>query len=211
MSPRRLLVAIALIGATAVLAAIARQPVAAAPLQIAIPYAIGSWRGGEAEPLDPATERALAADVLVNRTYEAVASPPIGFYLAYYREQRPGVSIHAPLHCLPGTGWDILSDETAAVEVPGAPGARVRRVVAHKAHATILILYWYAIHGRMIASDAASRLQLLTDRVRLGRNDGALVRLVVPVVTSEEAAEREALAFMRAVVPHLPGYRSETT
>jgi hypothetical protein len=55
----------------------------------------------------------------------------------------------------------------------------------------------------MIASEMASRVQLLTNRLRTGRNDAALVRIAIPVMDSDAAAERRGLAFVNALVPHL--------
>jgi len=74
----------------------------------------------------------------------------------------------------------------------------------------MLILYWYAINGRMVASELRSRLQLLHNRVRFGRNDAALVRIAVPVAGSDLDAERKAMAFARALAPHLAQPRPDT-
>ena len=79
----------------------------------------------------------------------------------------------------------------------------MRRLIAQKESERVMVLYWYEIHGRMIASDIVSRMQLLSDRVWLGRNDAALVRLAVPVEDSDAEAERRGLAFARALAPHL--------
>jgi EpsI family protein len=196
-------IAVLLVAATAALTAAARAPIAGRPVEFDIPYAIESWRGVDAEPLDPETERTIAADLIVNRTYAAPDGAALGFYLAYYSQQRPGVSMHSPLHCLPGTGWDILSNDTMRADLGDGTRGAIRRLVAQKGSARALILYWYSIHGRMIANDARSRLQLLDDRIRLGRNDGALVRLVVPVLGSDMEAEKQGVAFARALVPHL--------
>jgi EpsI family protein len=203
MSAIRLATALVLVSATAVLAAAARQPVAVGTAAFDVPYTIESWTGADAGGLDPETERAIAADLILNRTYVSPDEGALGFYLAYYAQQRPGVSIHSPLHCLPGTGWDILSDSTLDVALSEGARGRVRRIVAQKAASRVLILYWYDIRGRMIASDVSSRLRLVADRLRLGRNDGALVRVVAPVTRSEREAERRAVGFVRALVPHL--------
>jgi EpsI family protein len=69
-----------------------------------------------------------------------------------------------------------------------------------------VVLYWYAVHGRMLASEAVSKAWLLHDSIRLHRSDAALVRIVVPIAGadgSSEAAERQALAFAHDVLPYL--------
>jgi EpsI family protein len=191
-----------LVGATVLVTATANQPATAAPAIVEIPRTLDEWKGIDAGPLDPDTERVVAADVVLNRTYSA-GDDAIGLYVAYYTRQGPAAGIHSPLHCLPGTGWDILSNETADVDLGDGRIVPIRRVLAQKTNSRVLVMYWYAIHGRMIANEFMSRWQLLNDRIRLGRNDGALVRLVVPVTDSEAASEARGAGFIRALVPYL--------
>ena len=166
-----------------------------------LPYRIGAWSGRDAEPFDADTVRILAADSYVHRSYADLSHPPVGLYIAYYAQQRPGVSIHSPRHCLPGTGWEPSDDAT----VPVGPGD-ARRLVVSRHRERAVVLYWYAVHGRMLASEALSKAWLLHDSIRLRRSDAALIRIVVPIAGpdgSPDAAEREALAFARDLLPHL--------
>jgi EpsI family protein len=68
-----------------------------------------------------------------------------------------------------------------------------------------VVFYWYAIHGRTIASETLSKAWLLHDSVRFHRSDAALVRIVVPVEGAAlDVAQRQGLAFARDVLPYLP-------
>ena len=150
--------------------------------------------------------RILAADTYLNRNYlSAAAAAPVNLYVAYYGEQRPGVSIHSPLHCLPGTGWEAL--DVGTIDAPfGERGAgQVRRMVVRRNADRALVLYWYAIHGRMLANEIVSKAWLLHDSLRFGRSDAALVRIVVPLAAAGDpaAAEQRGLAFARGVLPYL--------
>jgi EpsI family protein len=167
----------------------------------ALPYVIQAWRGTEGPPLDPDTLRILAADDVLNRTYMAADGTPIGLYVAYYAAQRPGVSIHSPLHCLPGTGWEAL--DVSTVGLPDAASGTMRRLIVRKDERRALVLYWYSLHGRMIAGEATSKFTLLFDSVRLRRSDAALVRIVVPIVGSVAAAEQHGLAFAGILAPRI--------
>jgi EpsI family protein len=188
-----------LVACTGALAAAARRPGAATHAQLeALPYQVDAWSGRDAGGLDPETERILAADAYLNRTYAGEPHAPVGLYIAYYGQPKPGVSIHSPLHCLPGTGWEPLDVTTLAL----GPG-HARRLVVRKNRDRAVVLYWYAIHGRVLASEAISKAWLLHDSVRLGRSDAALVRIVVPVASTTDAAERQALAFAHDVLPYL--------
>jgi EpsI family protein len=203
MSTVRLLVAVALIAATAAIAGAVPEAAPAPFPLLDIPYEVDAWRGVDAGALDAETLQAVGADLIVNRTYADGAGGEAGLYIAHYNQQRPGVSIHSPLHCLPGTGWDVVSNETIGVELHDGGAGRVRRLIAQKASSRVMVLYWYSINGTIVASEVASRLQLLSNRVRLGRNDAALVRIAVPVTDSDAAAERRGVAFARALAMYL--------
>jgi EpsI family protein len=165
-----------------------------------IPRSIAAWAGGDAAPLDPDTMRELAADAYVTRSYEAAGAAPVGLYIAFYSQQRPNVSIHSPLHCLPGTGWEPL--DVSTVDVAG-PSERARRMLVRKAMDRAVVLYWYEIHGRVVADEIASKFLLLRDSLLYGRSDAALVRLSVPVLDATQTADRDALAFARALLPYV--------
>lgn len=203
MSPARvLIVALLLIGATTAARA-ARRARPPEPAALAgLPLAIDGWTGTDAGPLDAATTRELAADAYVTRTYARASVLPVGLYIAYYAQQRPNVSIHSPLHCLPGTGWEPL--DVSTVQIAGANGsALARRMIVRKHLDRAVVLYWYAVHGRALASEVASKLWLLHDSLRFGRSDAALVRISVPITQSVDAADAESLAFARALLPHV--------
>src|SRR5262249_2021694 len=147
----------------------------------ALPFALGGWRGQDAGALDAETVRILAADEYLNRTYEEANRSPVGLYVAYYARQRPGVSIHSPLHCLPGNGWEPLDVGSSEVAAADGSSEDIRRLVVRKARDRAVVLYWYDIHGRMVGNEVASKLWLLHDSLRERRSDAALVRVVVPV------------------------------
>ncbi len=206
MSWGRSLAALTLILLTGVLArdARARSPQAHADLA-SLPLQVAAWTGREGEPLDPDTVRMLGADQYLERSYTTAADAPVDLYIAYYNRQQPGATIHSPLHCLPGTGWEPLGIATVSLTQPDGRVGQVRRLLVRKNMDRALVLYWYAIHGRMIASETLSKVWLLHDSLRFRRSDAALVRVVVPVSGSGiDVAQREALAFAHDVLPYLP-------
>jgi EpsI family protein len=177
---------------------------AASPANLAaLPYTIQGWTGAEGPSIDSETLRILAADAVLNRTYTTANGLPVGLYVAYYGAQRPGVSIHSPLHCLPGTGWEALDVSTVNLSVAGAASGTMRRIIMRKDRRQALVLYWYALHGRIMASEIMSKVLLLADGLRLYGSDAALVRIVVPIADSVAAADEQGLAFARALTPRI--------
>jgi len=199
----RLIVAIAVVLTTGMAARSARPPLPQqGALLSSLPYELVAWRGQDAPPLDAETTKLLGADEYLNRTYTAAGAAPIGLYIAYYNEQRPGVSLHSPLHCLPGTGWETLDVKTVAVPIEVAANGAARQLLIRRNAERAVVLYWYAVHDRMIASEIQSKLWLIHDGLRLHRSDAALVRLIVPGGATQPAAA-QAFAFMRDMVPYL--------
>lgn len=206
MNRTRAAIAATLIAVTGALtqAVRAQGPVLHAQLT-ALPYRVSAWSGRDAAATDPETLRILAADAYLNRSYAAGSGAPIDLYIAYYGRQQPGVSIHSPLHCLPGTGWEPLDIATLPLVLPDGTAGAVRRLIVRKNMDRAIVLYWYAIHGRMVANEMLGKAWLLHDSLRFHRSDAALVRIVVPVRGAEAAAaEREGLAFAHDVLPYLP-------
>jgi EpsI family protein len=124
-------------------------------------------------------------------------------YIAYYASQRPGISIHSPLHCLPGTGWETLQVQTVAVPRAGGITGHVRQLTMRKNRDRAVVTYWYQLHGRMVANEVKSKLLLLGDSLRLRRSDAALVRIVAPVTGQPADAAAEGLSFVRDLTPRL--------
>ena len=70
------------------------------------------------------------------------------------------------------------------------------------------VFYWYQSHGRSIANDYAAKALMLTDAIRYGRTDAALVRVItdIPSNQSPEAAHARLVDFAKNVTPLLPTY-----
>ena len=70
------------------------------------------------------------------------------------------------------------------------------------------VLYWYRAHGRSIASDFRAKLYMLIDAIRYNRTDGALIRVITPMVPGEPAdvARQRAISFASDIAVMLPAY-----
>ena len=206
MNRIRALALIAMIAVTGVLAQAARTRGPQLHAQLSsLPLDLGAWTGRDGAPFDDETVRILGADEYLNRSYAGSSGVPVDLYIAYYGRQQPGASIHSPLHCLPGTGWEPLDIASVSIAQPGGAAGEARRLVVRKNGDRAVVIYWYAVHGRMIANEIASKAWLLHDSLRFQRSDAALVRIVVPVQgTAIDAAQREGLAFAHDVLPYLP-------
>jgi EpsI family protein len=186
------------------LAAGARTPVIT-PLReslSAFPLQLEQWHGRNGRSFDAETLRVLGADDYVNRIYEHATHGVVGLYVGYYGAQTQGDAIHSPQNCLPGSGWVPVSHTRPTLQTPDGDFA-VNRYIVEKRGDRQLVLYWFEGRGRRVASEYLNKAYLLRDALRLGRTNGALVRIIAPVADGDESSDASAQAFARALAPQL--------
>ncbi|MGI9591086.1 MAG: exosortase C-terminal domain/associated protein EpsI [Myxococcota bacterium] len=133
----------------------------------------------------------------------------VGYHASQVREGRGDEnSIHPPAHCLPGSGWDIIRNETVPIgELSPVPGATAKRLVIAKGKFRQIVYYWYQSRGRVISQDWQKILFVGLDRATRKRTDGSLVRFTVPYRQGDETRAEDALiALASQVISRLPAY-----
>jgi EpsI family protein len=186
------------------------------------PLRLGAWEGQSADRFDQRVLTVLGVDEYINRVYQAPGRPPVGLYIGFYQSQREGDTMHSPLNCLPGAGWQPTSTKRVSLAVasspsPGAPTRTVvvNRVVILKGLEKQVVLYWYQSHGRVIASEYWGKVYTVLDAIRLNRTDAAMIRIIAPVAHGEDAgaaeaeASRSSIEFAQSVFPLLGRYLPE--
>jgi len=179
-----------------------RRPLAEMPRQL------GEWTSLGDREFDPETLAVLRADDYLSRPYARPSGEQADLYVGYYETQRQGDTVHSPMNCLPGTGWDLLTVGRSSIDPAPGRSIVVNRDIIQKGLDKRLVLYWFQSHGRAVASEYWSKAYLVLDGLRLHRSDGAIIRVIAPIRGGEAAAERNAGDFLRAFYPalnrHLP-------
>jgi EpsI family protein len=210
---RACLVCACLVTASALIARAERtEPVAVRAPFSTFPMQIAEWKGIVQPPFEADVLRILGVDDYLTRVYVQPkrAGAGVGVYVGYWGSQQQGDTIHSPLNCLPGSGWEPISNRVIPLALDGHEPVPVNRYVVQKGLDRQLVLYWYQSHGRIVASEYWGKFYLVADSVRLHRTDAAIVRLTVPVagegVTGETAAEAAAVQFAQNLFPTLSRY-----
>jgi exosortase D (VPLPA-CTERM-specific) len=170
------------------------------------PMGLGSWVG-RSQVMEPMYVQALKFDdyLLADYVDSGRRVGPVNLYVAYYRSQHSGQSVHSPKTCIPGGGWEITSFDR--IPMTGAPfhDPRANRAVIQKGDQRQVVLYWFQQRGRMIANEYLVKAYLLWDAVTRHRTDGALVRLTSAVQPGESVREAESrlVAFAATMQPEL--------
>jgi EpsI family protein len=146
-----------------------------------LPGHLAGWIMARETPLDPEVNRVLRADSGLNRDYvNEGRQSSANLFVAYFESQRQGQTPHSPQHCMPGSGWTPESLTAVPISVRGRT-YQVNRYVLQKNGERDVVLYWYQSNGRVMASEYAAKLYLVTDAIRYNRTEAALVRTIVQV------------------------------
>jgi len=177
-----------------------REPLSSLPLQI------DGWTGTD-DTLDQQTLDILGPGEFLVRDYENTSQPQpwINLYIAYFPTQKAGDTIHSPQHCLPGAGWVPTSRAVVRITQPDGSSFPVNRYVVAKDEDRQLVLYWFQAHGRAVASEYWAKYYLISDSIRMNRSDGALVRLMTPMLGGEspDAAQARMMKLGSQFLPRL--------
>jgi len=180
----------------------ARKPFAALPMTLP-----GGWVG-KSDRLDRDVLAMLAVDDHVIANYNRPGETAVNLYSAWYDSQSGGQSTHSPRTCIPGGGWAIteLQERPLTLGLGGTGAAlSVNRAVIQKGEQRQLVYYWFGQRGRVMTNELEVKWYILFDALRTGRSDGALLRLVTPVLPGEDIArsDQRLVDFITAVSPRL--------
>jgi EpsI family protein len=185
------------------------EPVVARQSLTSLPMEIDEWRGRDLG-IDTQTLRVLGVDDYVNRFYSSEKGS-VTVYAGFYQSQRQGNTIHSPLNCLPGAGWNPMARSYLHLPVHSNSASpqdiQINRILIEKGLDKQIVLYWYQAHGRVVANEYWGKLYTVLDAVKMNRTDGAMVRVLSPVrnggPAGESAAEAVAVDFVKTVFPLL--------
>lgn len=173
------------------------------PLAEVVPKRIGSEVATDLKVSDEERNIVAMTDYVL-RTYASAGAAPkspykYSVYVSYYDKQTRGRTIHSPKNCLPGGGWEALSSTTAKVATTDG-AVTVNKYLLHRRGQRAMVLYWYQGRGRVESNEYRVKANLLRDAALLRRSEEALVRIVVPVTSSEENAFKLAASIAAQMV-----------
>lgn len=174
-----------------------------------LPAEINGWIGHN-YTLDEETLDILGHPEYVLRDYDNVDTPEpsVGVFIAYFPSQKAGDTIHSPNHCLPGAGWVPTSRQIVQLNQADGSSFPVNRYIVSKAQDRQIVLYWFQAHGRAVASEYWAKYYLVADSIHMNRSDGALVRMMSPMISGEtpDAAQARVMQLGAQVLPLLDNY-----
>ena len=172
------------------------------------PQQFNGWTGTDV-PIDQDVLNILGPGDFLLRIYQNPQKAQyVDLFIAYFRSQRAGDTIHSPQHCLPGSGWAPVENKRIMLNLPGHPPFPANRYLIAKGDSRQLVLYWFWAHDRGVASEYWAKFYLVADSIKMNRSDGSLVRITTPMYPGEtaDAAQQRILPFAGEVSPLLDSY-----
>ena len=205
---------IAALTATLLLAFAVRLWLAAAPLVPNrqsfgdFPRQLGQWQLASEESIESRLEPVLGADDYLLRSYRNSGGQIAELFSAYYAVQHAGESMHSPKNCMAGAGWEPVQKGRLAFGMDASRSASVNSYIIEKDGQRFVMLYWYQVHGRMIASEYWLKAYLVWDAVSKRRRDGAMVRITVPIRPGSDGQQelQSALELGKSSLVYLPHF-----
>jgi len=165
---------------------------------------VGNWQQiGADKQFDNETLKVLRASDYLSRDFRRTDGQFANFYVGYYATQRDGASYHSPLNCLPGSGWTLNEPGKITITTSDGRSFVANRYIIRNGDSHLAMIYWYQGRGRAVASEYWGKIYTVIDSVRLRRSDAAMVRVTVPVVSSETASMEAAAELAATAFPAL--------
>jgi EpsI family protein len=155
---------------------------ALAPAQLALK--LGQWEGVD-QAVASDVKEALPSALILSRRYQC----PAGAADVTIITGGDATALHDPHDCLTGEGWQFVSEQTRAVQLPRATAGsiRIRDVVMAKGGVRARMWYWYAIGSEIFDRTLTARTALFRTRLARGsRHRAEFVRLIVGGETESE-------------------------
>jgi len=148
----------------------------------ALPAVVGDWESQD-HFLDDNVLNELKSNQTLFRRYVDSRGNEIWLFVAYWASQKYGAQPHSPLHCLPGSGWNIIENRQIAfpsrvrldihIESTNANMAQI----ANKKQIQNMI-YWYQTRSGSLVSELEVKLDLARNALLHRPTDAAFIRLI---------------------------------
>jgi EpsI family protein len=177
-----------------------------APKMELIPFEqnLGDWKGTDLK-MDAEVVEMLNPDQIVFKRYRNTSGNSIDLYGVFYGSQGADRTMHSPLNCYPGTGWEIVGKSKVRLHGPDGDddkGFEVRKLNLRKGLAKRVLYYWYYAGGKIASNQYMNKLLTLYGALFNNRTDGGLV--TVATIQDDAGLNQEYLE--NDFIPRLLAY-----
>ena len=173
------------------------------PVRLSALQPQGEWQPVEAERLPAWSPRYSGMRSELRAAWDA-GGQPVGLYIAYYRDQRPGEElVNSENRVLQSKDpvWTMKAYGERDAQV-GARGVKVGSIEMANADGRLLVWHGYWIGGRWTTNDYVAKLYLVASMLGGSGDDSAAVMVYAPFAAEDRGRAEAALgSFMREMGP----------
>jgi EpsI family protein len=136
----------------------------------------------------------------LSRSYEGPRVSRIGLYIGYHDGGKESGEIHSPKNCLPGNGWQQVSNERMHLNTQLNKISLIKAVY-QKGDTRELFLYWFQVQDKTLSNEYSLKLAGISNSIIHGRKDAAFIRISVPFEVDEHEAEAAGVSFIQDFYP----------
>ena len=168
------------------------------------PQKIGPWTGEKFSLGREFIEALDFTDYIMINFYNSQGQV-INFYVAYYKSQKKGESIHSPETCLRGGGWNFIDNSKIFVDLPKRGKIKFNRSVLEQHGQRMISYFWFPARGRILTNLYQLKIYNFWDALIAGRTDGSLIRVMTNIYPDEniDQADQRLKNFIKIINPLL--------
>ena len=203
---KRLLILVILTGITsaAVLAVRHNEPLKNERL-FSFPLQIGKWSGRDI-PMENWVFESLETRYAIMRDYRSSAGDAVNLAITWYDDKE--VAFHAPESCLGGVGNEVKEKTAQKIGMPNSQEESIGRLLVEKGGQKSLVLYYFINDGYITPDQTKLRAMIMLRRLQFKRTSAGFIRLMTPVVSSEEHAAAVLGEFLEETLGLVTDYTS---
>lgn len=158
------------------------------------------WRQVDEYQFSEVVLNMLRPTDILNRVYARPGERPIDLHVGFYDGGKGTGSSHSPKHCLPGSGWFLISSERKTLEV-GGENLNLVQAVYQFGENKELFIYWFQMRDKTMNSEYVFKLSRVLSSMMHRRQDTAFIRISTRFEGESEAVMDRTMAFVEDFYP----------
>ena len=174
---------------------------------VPVNFSLREWRG-EDLALDNEVLEMLKPDQLIFRRYRHPEGQTALVYGIFYLSQGTGRTMHSPMNCYPGSGWEIVDKEEVTLHGLTKPDIRIKaqKAIIRKGMEKRVLYFWYYAGGKVAANQYLNKVLTLYGAVVNGRTDGGLITISTDFGKPSENQEDFEKNFISRIIDGLANH-----
>jgi EpsI family protein len=169
------------------------------------PLRIGNWSGRDIH-MQKWVFESLETRYAIMRDYRSSGGKQVNLAITWYDDKE--IAFHAPESCLGGVGNEVKGKTVKEIKMPDSKEREIGKLLIEKNGERSLVYYYFINDGYITPDQTKLRAKILLKRLRFKRTSAGFVRMMAPIISSEEGARAVLDKFLKETLPVVIDYTS---